>query len=68
MANLTTLLLTVNGNVGSNYVVLSSANLGSVWTPIVTNTLTNSTQPIYVAPMTDTLEFFKSPTAVGRII
>ncbi len=59
LANLSTLLLTVNGNVGSNYVVLGSTNLAAAWTPIVTNTLTNSTQPIYVVPTTNTLEFFK---------
>ena len=61
LTNLTTLLLTVNGNIGSNYIVLGSTNLSSPanWTPIVTNTLTNSLQPIYVAPATNSMQFFE---------
>jgi hypothetical protein len=59
LTNLNTLLLTVNGNVGSNYVVLGSTNLAAAWTPIVTNTLTNSLQPIYIVPATNSLDFFK---------
>lgn len=59
VTNLSTLLLTVNGNIGSNYVVLGSTNLGTAWVPIVTNTLTNSAQPIYVVSETNNLQFFE---------
>ena len=61
ITNRTTLLLNLTGKNGSNYVVMGTTNLASPinWTPLVTNTLTNSTQPIYVVPATNLIEIFR---------
>jgi hypothetical protein len=64
VANGSALVLTLYGNPGSNYTVVTATNLAPpiTWTVLTNLTLTNAVQAINAGPATNSMEFFAIQT------
>jgi hypothetical protein len=67
LTNGTNLILTLSGNPGSNYNVLSTTNLSPpiTWSLFTNLTLTSAVQVINLGPLTNRMRFFQVQTSVA---